>query len=116
MQPPLSFSSSNRGDGNARSRGRGGCIERVDDEIQHDLLKLNGITSDRRLSRIERQTDVRLTSDNIVLENARRNSTDFVEVDWLRWQFLSSDQRANPRDDVGGEYVVGNDVAEARLE
>src|SRR6478752_1220327 len=101
-----------RSDGDVRIRRRRGRIERVDQEIHHDLLKLNGITGDRWYARIEREGDVRKASQHVVLEKACRCSTDFVEVHRLWWQFLSSDQRANPRDDVGGQHIVRDDVAE----
>jgi hypothetical protein len=92
------------------------CVEAIQDEIQHDLLKFDRVTDDERGARTEQQRNFGATSFRLVLQKPRRRLTDVIQVYGCSRQHLSSHERANARDDRRSMLVLGCDVLEQYLE
>ena len=67
------------GDGGIDSGRRRG-VERVEREVEHDLLQLDRIASDRRQLRLQRQLESRATKQCVTLEQMHGLPADLVQV------------------------------------
>ena len=88
-------------------------VDRIDHQVQNDLLKLNAVADDRERDRRRTLYQFDLPSDRPVPTEIRRVSrTTVVEVEILQLEGRLSQQAAHPPNDLAGAPVILQNIVD----